>query len=233
MATPFTFVNYDRITDNLIWLGYTGNREATTLKFVVDLTKQDIQGQEKHFHSESRYYSKKFERYSQSINRTYSCYFVINCGFENMGCVLRPSDVQIFNMLVDNNIMPWFMGESRIFTMKDNVMRIIGNYNDVTLPLSERSYIRFSPVVINYENSNNFKEGIRMEMNSTDNCIDITLDKFLEMAYILKNTDMITLAATMINYVKIPPYEVNVHATSSQEGPTRTTGVKVGNFFDK
>lgn len=239
MSTPFTFVNYDKISDNLLWLGYTGNRESVNLKFVVDLVKQDQYGNERHFHSESKFFSKKFNRNSQSINRSYSCYFVINSGFENLGCVLRPSDIQILNMLIDNNIMKWFIGDTRIFKMDNNIMRVVGEYNPVTLPLSERSYLRFSPIIINYEESNSFKEGIRLEINSKDVCCDITLDKFMDFVYIIKNTDMITLAATMINYVKIPPYNVNIYNGSSYDnnGGGSLNGMKSngksGNFFDK
>ena len=51
MAVPFTFVNYDRITDNLLWLGRTGNGESVYLKFVVDLVKLDQYNNERHFHT--------------------------------------------------------------------------------------------------------------------------------------------------------------------------------------
>ena len=98
------------------------------------------------------------------------------------------------------------------------------------LPINERSYIKFTPVVITFEDTNSYKEGIRLELNSRDTCVDITIDKFLELVYILKNTDMINLAATMINYVKIPPYNINVREGSFGDRPTTP---KVGNFFDK
>lgn len=230
MAVPFTFVNYDRITDNLLWLGRTGNGESVYLKFVVDLVKLDQYNNERHFHSESKFYSKKLQRNSQSITRNYNCYFVLNAGMDNIGCILRPSDVQLLNMLIESNIMPWFMGETRIFGMKGDTMRVLGNYIEQTIPLNERSYIKFIPVVITFEDINSYKEGIRLELNDRNTCVDLTIDKFLELVYILRNTDMINLAAAMINYVKIPPYNINVRGEGgSYSGP----GSKVGNFFDK
>lgn len=229
MSAPFSFVNYDKISDNLLWLGRTGNGENVTLKFVVDLVKLDQYNNERHFHLESKFYSKKFQRNSQSITRNYSCYYIINTGMETLGCMLRPSDVQLLNMLIDSNIMPWFMGETRIFGMKGDVMRVLGDYIDQTLPLSERSYIKFTPIVITFENTNSYKEGIRLELNDRDTCVDITIDKFLEFVYILRNTDMINLAASMINYVKIPPYNINVRGEGGHYGGSG----KVGNFFDK
>ena len=229
MAVPFTFVNYDRITDNLLWLGRTGNGESVYLKFVVDLVKLDQYNNERHFHSESKFYSKKLQRNSQSITRNYNCYFVLNAGMDNIGCILRPSDVQLLNMLIDSNIMPWFMGETRIFGMKGDTMRVLGNYMEQTIPLNERSYIKFIPVVITFEDTNSYKEGIRLELNDRNTCVDLTIDKFLELVYILRNTDMINLAAAMINYVKIPPYNINIRG----EGGSYSGSGKVGNFFDK
>ncbi len=229
MTVPFTFVNYDRITDNLLWLGRTGNGESVYLKFVVDLVKLDQYNNERHFHSESKFYSKKLQRNSQSITRNYNCYFVLNAGMDNIGCILRPSDVQLLNMLIDSNIMPWFMGETRIFGMKGDTMRVLGNYIEQTIPLNERSYIKFIPVVITFEDTNSYKEGIRLELNDRNTCVDLTIDKFLELVYILRNTDMINLAAAMINYVKIPPYNINVRG----EGGSYGGSGKVGNFFDK
>lgn len=226
---PFTFVNYDRISDNLLWLGYNGNGESVTLKFAVDLVKLDPNNNERHFHLESKYYSKKFERYCQSITRSYSCYYTLNMGRDSLGCMFRPSDVQILNMLIESNILPWFIGENRIFSMKDDRMVINGDYTEVFLPLNDRSYMKFRPVIINYENLDSYKEGIRIEVNSPDSCVDITIDKFMEFVYILKNTDMINLAATMINYVKIPPYNVNLLSG----GNNNSGKTKMGNFFDK
>lgn len=229
MSIPFTFVNYDRISDNLLWLGRTGNSESVNLKFVVDLVKLDQNNNEKHFHTESKFYSKKLQRNSQSITRTYSCYYVINAGMDNIGCVLRPADVQMLNMLIESNILPWFIGDKRIFGMKGDTMRVLGDYIEQTLPISEITYLKFIPVVITFEDTNSYKEGIRLEMNSRDTCVDMTIDKFLEFVYVLRNTDMINLAAAMINYVKIPPYNINViQGTYNPDRPT-----KMGNFFDK
>ena len=230
MAVPFTFVNYDRITDCLLWLGRTGNGDSVQLKFVVDLVKLDQYNNERHFHSESKFYSKKLQRNSQSISRTYSCYYVINAGMENLGCLLRPADVQMLNMLIESNILPWFIGDKRIFSMKGDTMRILGDYIEQVLPISERTYLKFIPIVITFEDTNSYKEGLRIEINSKDTCVDITIDKFLEFVYILRNTDMINLAAAMINYVKIPPYNVNVIQGSYN---SNRSSPKVGNFFDK
>lgn len=228
---PFTFINYDRISDTLMFLS-----PGVTLKFVVDLTRLDRFDNEKSFHSETKFQSKKFGRDSYSITRSYNCYYAINFKDDfSLGCMLRPADVQVLNMLIDTSIMPWYVGNNRVFNMIEDKMVINKPYTDVTLPLSEVAYIRFNPVVINYEESNSYKEGIRLEINGRDNCIDITLDKFMEFVYIMQNTDMITLASTMLTYVKCPPYQVNASnfggggLNSNRGGYTKNKG----NFFDK
>ena len=60
----------------------------------------------------------------------------------------------------------------------------------------------------------------------------------MELVYILKNTDMINLAASMINYVKIPPYNVNLIENNNGSGFSSAaykgnTKYRQGNFFDK
>lgn len=228
---PFTFVNYDRISDTMMTLA-TG----VTLKFVVDLTRLDRNNNELSFHRETEFYSKKFNRKSYSITRCYSCYYVINFKDDFMlGCILRPADVKVLQILIDRTIMPWYVGSKRIFKMIDNKMVITGEFKDVALPISEATYIRFSPVVINYENLDQYKEGIRFEINGKDNCIDLPLDRFMEFVYIIMNTDMFSMASSMLAYVKTPPYKVNAGSFGSTGLGNNNYGYKnnKGNFFDK
>lgn len=237
---PFTFINYDRISDTLLWLA-----PKLSLKFSVVLTKKNNFNEEIHFHSEYKYYSNKFERNSYSISRNYDFYYVINLGDRNLnGAILRMNDVLILNMLIDNNILPWYMGPTRIFNMVENgdKMTITGKYQDVILPISESTYIKFSPVVIYYDDTNSYKEGIRFEINSKEIFFDIPLDIFLKFVYIMKNTDMVNLAANMLNYVKTRPYQVNFGVVGSNQSDINSGlkdvnnynhGKKKGNFFDK
>jgi hypothetical protein len=235
---PFTFINYDRISDTILWLG-----PNVTLKFVVNLFRQNRNEDEIRFHSEYKYNSKKLGRTAYSITRTYDFYFVINFSDFNLkGATMHTSDVLILNMLIKNNIMPWFMGPTRIFDMVENgeKMTITGKYQDVMLPLSEATYIKFSPVVIYYENTNDYKEGIRFEINSKETFVDVPVDRFLEFAYIMKNTDMVTYASTMLAYVKSGPYQINMRSSSDFKSDSNLNtinsniyGKKKGNFFDK
>lgn len=231
---PFTFVNYDRISDTLMYLSMN---PIVTLKFIVDLTRLDRFDNEKSFHMETKFTSKKFGRDSYTITRTYNCYYAINYKIDEtlLGCTLRPADVQVLNMLIDTSIMPWYVGNNRVYSMIDDKMVINKPYTDVTLPISEMNYLRFAPVVINYEDSDSYKEGIRLEINGRDNCIDITLDKFMEFVYIMHNTDMIGLASSMLAYVKTPPYQVNASNFGSSGLSTNRGGYtkNKGNFFDK
>ena len=151
---------------------------------------------------------------SYSIRRDYSVYYSIECSDKTIAdknyAVLYPGDVYVLNMLINNNILPWFMGETRIFSKnKDDRLFIRSEVERQYLPLSGGSFLSFTPTIIEYTMDDTSKEGITIAMNHDNITFDISVDKFFQFAYILSNTDMISAAIGMINYVKTKPYLVN------------------------
>ena len=81
----------------------------------------------------------------------------------------------------------------------------------------------FRKLVFTYEDGK-YKEGIRIYLNSQDAFADLDIDRFMQFVNIIKCTDMYNAALTMINYVKIPPYGINIW---------RSTGLGSGGYSNE
>ena len=201
------FTDYDRISDTLMFL-------STTIKlcFTVVLCKKDKMGNRAHIHSEYEYPSKfRDQNMARSIKRDINYYYTIdNMNDFGNGLVLRPQDIEILKMLLDQQILPWFFGKNRVFNIKDNKLYIKEFGEPVVYAQSDYKFVSFNPIVFTYEDGK-YKEGIRIYLNSQDAFADLDIDRFMQFVNIIKCTDMYNAALTMINYVKIPPYGINTY----------------------
>ena len=222
--SPITFLDYDRITDTILWFN-----NIYSLKFFVKL-KRSVNNKIHDFHQEYTKYNKRLGGTFTSINRHYSFGFSIDNREQfKDGVVLRPSDVELLRIVIENNIYPWFMSDRRIYGKdRDNRLAIKGKYEPIHFPLNSAQFLRFEPIVISYEDSMEDKEGIRITINDNDNYMDIAIDKFLEFSSYILHTDMVNAAMTLLNYVKTQPYGENKSVISQRN----TNFGKVNNFFN-
>lgn len=199
-----SFNDYDRITDILLYLSNT-----VTLSFTVSLSKKAKDGSRSFFHYETMYNSRYIgQQYSRSIKRIMNYFFVLDNkdDFGN-GFVLRPQDVYILLLQIENELFPYYFDpKKRIFKIKENKLFIIGDYSPVLYAQNEYKVLSFEPIVLEYQDG--FKEGILFTLNGQPISMDI--DRFLGFYYILKNTDMYSAACNLATYVKSAPYGVNV-----------------------
>lgn len=199
------FLDYDRISDTIMYLS-----QYITLNFCVSLSRKNKNtNQVLRFHSEYKYVNDYRECYS--IKRNFNAYFILNDARDyNNSFVIRAQDIVLLQMIMQNNIIPWFIGNKRIFGLDDkNNIIIKGKYTPVDFPISDYKYISFSPIVCVYEDGAT-KEGIRLTINDKMNFVDIDVNKFMEFYYYICNTDIYTAAVTLLNYVKISPYGENL-----------------------
>lgn len=205
IVNPITFLDYDRITDTLMWLN-----NVYSLKFFVKL-KRMSGNHIRDFHNEYTKYNRQLGGTYTSINRSYTFGFSIdNREVFTDGVLLRVSDVEMLRMVIEKNIYPWFISDKRIFGKdRDNRLVIKGKYEEVHFPLNSSQFLRFEPIIISYDDSMEDKEGIRITINDNENFVDITIDKFLEFSSYILHTDMVNAAMTLLNYVKTKPYGLN------------------------
>lgn len=210
------FTDYDRITDILMYLSNT-----ITLNFNVVLSRKDKFGKRSHFHYETEYQSKyNGVNIGRGIKRNMNFYFTLDNknDFAN-GFIIRPQDVMLLNMIIDQQILPWFFGQKRIFSITKDGERLIvkGEFEPINYTQSEYKYISFVPIVYNYEDGT-FKEGIRIYVNSQSEYADLDIDRFMGFVYILKNTDMYSVACSMVTYVKQAPHGTNIFSMTGLGG---------------
>ena len=210
MSLSDDFEEYDRIADTILWL----NSEVS-LSFVVRLFYKAKDGSRRFFHSEVHKTSEMpHVDVSRSIKRIARFYFTIgNKNSWGDSLIFKPGDVFVFTKAIEERVFPWFFGETRIYSQVEDRLAITGKCDPFVYREDEYKYISFVPVVLGLEN-NQYKEGIRVFLNNQDNMFDIDIDTLLNLYWIMKNTDMVTYASTMMNYVKTPPYGINVWQAS-------------------
>lgn len=204
----YEYMDYDKITDLLMFFS-----NDILLKFSVLLSKNvsKTNKSRKFFHSECIYSSKYMDtNESVSIIRNMNMYyFLIDIKNDFLGSiVLKPGDVEILKMLLDQRILPWFFGNNKAFQIIDNKL-YLGEYGEsVMYTQDDYKYLGFTPIVITYEDGQS-KQGIRINVNNQDTFADLDIDSFMTFVNIIKCTDMYNAACNLINYVKMPPYGIN------------------------
>ena len=202
------FTDFDKITDTVMYFS-----NDVTLSICLQLNKKNSKDNRIiNFHSEYHYNSKNLGKDSYSIKRNLQAYFSINDlkDYKN-SVILKANDVWLLKMLIDSSIMPWFIGNSRIFFFdNNNKLQIKGKWDYQEFKINEYSFLAFAPLVVRYEDGTD-KEGIRMLLNSKDRFIDMTIDTFISFYYYITNTDLYNAAANMANYVKMSPYDIGIY----------------------
>lgn len=199
------FQDYDRIVDILMYLS-----KDITLNFNVNLSKKSVNNERMFFHYETEYNSKYYGvDKGHTIKRNMVYFFTLDdkTNFLN-SFIMRPQDVALILLGIDQNVLPWFMGKTRIYSIIEDKLVITGKFKSFDYIENENKYISLHPLVISYEDGT-FKEGVRIYINTQSVYVDIDLDKFMGFYYTLKNTDMYSVACSMVTYVKTAPYEVN------------------------
>ena len=226
------FLDYDKISDTLIYFS-----QEITLRFNVQLGRKDKDGKRKFFHRETAYESK----YSNvgpvaSIKREMNFFFSIDDSRDYLNNIMIGiQDVFLLRILMEKNIIPWFIGNKNIFGLSpdDGKLIITGEWKLQQFTLTDYKYLQFEPIILDYEDGKS-GYGIRMTVNHPENFVDIDLNRFMAFYYIISNTDMYSAANSMVCYVKQEPYGINMY---NMLGEGRTIGnQKVNNgksFFDK
>lgn len=208
------FEDYDRISDTLMYLS-----DSITLNFTVTLSRKDRNGGRAFFHYETEYNSKYIgATKGRAIKRNMTFYFIIdNKNDFGNGFILRPQDVMILTTIMEQKLIPlYFDPNRRIYKIIDGKhLAITGEFESIIYPQSEYKVLSFIPIVCTYEDGTS-KEGVRININK--DFVDLDIDKFMGLYYILKNTDMYSAACSMTAYVKNAPYGVNVYSCQGLGG---------------
>lgn len=210
--TSVQFTDYDRITDNIYYLS-----ENLSLNFTVTLSRKNMNNERVFFHYETEYTSKYIgENIARAVKRIMSFYFTIdNKNDFGNGLILKVNDVAILNMIIQHQLLPHYFGNKRIYKIIDNRLVIKGEFEPIVYAQNEYKFLSFTPIVCEYEDGS-FKEGVRITVNSE--YVDIDIDRFMGFYYLLKNTDMYSVACSMVAYIKSAPYGINIYSRKGLGG---------------
>lgn len=229
--SPISFEDYDRITDTLMYLS-----DDLTLNFSVALSRKTITGERRFFQWEIMTGSDKYGSNKRSIKRYMNFYFIINSKSDfNSGVVLRPQDVEILIMVIEQKILPWYFGDK-----KTNAFQMIGEdialkkFEPVVYTQSEAKYLVFEPIIFSYNEKST--RGIRMSLQSGISA-DMEIDTFMGFLHILRS-DMYATACILANYAKMQPYGINTYnpvglgAPPADKVDSWNSGFKRNSFLD-
>ena len=208
---------YDKLSDDLYMLGYN-----VILRFNVSLSKQLKDGKRYSYHHEYEYSTSKFIDQDKliTIRRNFDYHLSIEniredgkgnkefimIGLQNILIVRKQ-----FEMAVD-----WFIKKNLFAVNNDNKLVMLGKVEPIQifgLPMSK--YLILEPIIINYEN-NMQQSGVRIFLSSDSNFVDMNLDKFMGLVYLLNSINMYESACLLINYLQRPEFGTNLYNFNSR-----------------
>lgn len=218
----FKQVNYDKISDDLCLLGFN-----TVLRFNVVLSKATQEGKRYHYHQEYEYNSNKYIDTNKLITmrRQFDFYMSIeNLRQNEFGIkefiMIRIQDIMYVREQLHNAVR-WFRDRkfSNLFAMKDNKHIMLGNVEPIYIDgLANDKYLKLEPIVLTYNEMTN--TGVRLYLSAPDNYIDISLDKFMGVIYLIDSINMYESAQLLLNYLQRPELGTNLHSFDNKSRVT-------------
>lgn len=209
---------YEKITDDVYDIGFN-----VKLRFNVALAKKQSDGTRYHYHQEYKYSTNKYIDTNSVITMRRSFDFYLS--IENLKeidnipkefIMIRVQDIiNVQNQF--RNAANWFNGDiyPNLFAYENNKLRMLGKPNDIVIRnLALDKFIILQPIIIRYD-ENNETTGVRMYLNSYSNFVDINIDRFMGLVYLLNTINMYQSAQLLVNYLQRPPLGEGLHEYSS------------------
>lgn len=212
------FHMYYKITDTMMYF----DRRRSLQIAVKLLSKDKDDGKVRSYHNEYGFTSTQIGRKVVSIKRMVSYGLLINDSESYEDTLFLTAKDIIPLQFVLKQVMGWYVGDKRIYEIKDGKLVLEKNCTNRQFPINEVQFLEFSPVILEYSDGD-LKEGLRMYINRYESFVDMSIDKFMEFFYYIMHVDIYNAALNMLNYVKTEPYGINY--TDIEE--------KRENFFDK
>lgn len=236
LIEPMEFFKVDKIVDDVYVIA-----QNVLLRFNVSLSKISG-GKRYHFHKEYEYTStKNIENHDGqlvTIKRSFDYYLSIenmqkNANGEKLFIRIGPQEIMLLRRAIDE-VVTWFTDQkySKLFAM-DRGNLIITNPIPSTavrnLPMG--SYIEFVPVILDKGQAVADKRpGIRITFNNPSNFVDIDLDRFMGLQYILSCFNMYEAALAIVNYLQRPEFGTNRYVMENTYGSnSKPAGVRKAN----
>lgn len=240
MVNGITYIDYDKISDNLCWFG-----DRCVARMVVKLsTKNSKDGTRKHFHTEFKYHSSTYINRPEliTIKRDFEYYISLDHLFTKDNIMITIKDILLLRMKLQE-VYGWFLDNT--FALKSDKMIILNKKKPVYVDgLVGGKSIAFEPIIYTYPDEKQSK-GVRATFSNGE-YTDISIETFNGILYIFNTIDMFNAAQNMINYMSHPDFGTNLltFETSPYVGEEQvrntikdrsigTNNKRATSFFDK
>lgn len=214
-------LQYEKITDDLCILGVN-----TVLRFNVSLASKTQDGMKKLFHSEFEYRANKYNNLNTicSIRRTFDYFLSIENLRANQDGSKEFIMIRIQDILYVREqfelATKWFrdVKYQNLFAMTKGRLVMLGRVEPIKiLGLAMNKSLMLEPIVITYDD-NNQTTGVRLYLSSKDNFVDMSIDKFMGVVYLLSSINMYESAQLLLNYIQRPELGTNSYSMKGAKG---------------
>lgn len=203
---------YDKLTDDLLYLG-----SNMILRFNVSLSNKSDKFGRNHYHKEFSYYNKDSRQNFITLRRSFDYYLSIeSVRVDEENPIKIFMQIGIYNILYVrqflNDIEKWY-SDPKYFNLYgskngDLVLTKVPSRIGIDLP-PQGNYLLAEPMVY-IDKFNNTDIGLRLYISSETRYVEMPLDKFRAMNYLIQTIDMYTSACLLINYLERPEYGTNL-----------------------
>lgn len=211
MINGVEYIDYDKISDDLCWLG-----NKCIVRMVVKLANKGKDGTRYHFHKEFKYdtqYINKKE--AVTIRRSFSYYISIDSlEYRNASVIITINDILLLRAKIQE-AFSWFYDKT--FAMKRGKMIILEKKPPAIVDgLIGGKFIAFEPIVyVDYEDKQS--KGIRITLGDNNVFTDVPIETFNGFCYIIGQINMFESAQNMINYIGHPDFGTNLYTFEKSE----------------
>lgn len=203
--------DYEKLTDNVFFLG---NNTIIRLNVILATKREDTTRYS--YHQEYEYTTSKYINKNRviTLRRNFDYYLSI----ENLKStqyndkefiMIRIQDMYHFIDRI-HQASRWFIDISfkTLFATKNGKLTVLDRVEPIEMYINSKC-IRLEPVVIDY--TDNTIEGVRMFLNSDSNFIDIPVDRFMGLLYLMDRINLFESAQLLVNYLGRPEYGSNIY----------------------
>lgn len=221
MIRPIEYHDYDKISDDILYLG-----SKLYLRMNVSLSSKDNH-MRYHFHREFNYDSEYADDDNGlvSIKRSFNYYLTFDKIDEKKSIIIRPQDMILLQNKL-SKVTEWF--DNGTFGVVDEQIAILKKRRPIVVSgLVQNQYLQFEPMIIEYEDPPVKIQGIQITLGDPMIYASVNVDNFFGMVYTLSNFRMFESAQQMINYLGRPDFGTNLAELRSnpylkQKQPTTT-----------
>ncbi len=232
MVRGMTYLDYDKISDDLCWLG-----NSVIVRMNVKLSRKK-DNKRYHFHKEFGYSTQLID-YPQlyTIRRSFDYYISLEHLQSKENVMITIRDMFLIRMKV-TEVYGWFSDNT--FAIKKKKLIILNRKKCIIDSLVCKKTLIFEPIVI--ENEDGVQQpGIRMTMGSPDVYTEFNSSVLSGFLYIISQIDMYNAAQNLINYIGHPEFGTNLYTFETPEIMPEPKNVikdrkipkKKTSFFDK